>query len=456
MTTEHTATAGRSVIARVSRHALRLEREFQIAKSVIKETDPTSEHFVRPVEFVKLPAKHGSEAIVCSIFESPGPNYLRELVNLGPNYYRGISKRGSWDKQAYANLGAGQIPLLTFLDFAIGAAECLQILHYGNRLVHGELRGDAFHFNQDTGVVKMINFGNGARAFEHGLTSAGWSSLSQEIGIEHKLQFIAPEQTGRLPAEPDSRTDIYSLGILFWIILTGEPAFERTTSLDIMQSVLSRRIPPVSTKRIDLPDVLSSVIQRMTQRNIDDRYHSTSGLKYDLVKIREMLCEGDGEGLKSFQIASKDVPAFFNLPSNQIGRKEERKILIDIIEAASKRVRRTAHVNSSLMSLSSHSSVSDFRDGTVEDRFSDSASSKGSEVKTHSSSGPTFLDSSNPQRSQESVTDSLASTEGITPVELRPQRSDETASRSNSITEANHKTSLRTRHRKRKGNTDIV
>jgi hypothetical protein len=49
----------------------------------------------------------------------------------------------------------------------------------------------------------------------------------------------------------------------------------------------------------------------MTQRNIEERYHSTSGLKFDLVRIRELLCEGDVEGLKAFQVGSKDISCFF-------------------------------------------------------------------------------------------------------------------------------------------------
>lgn len=103
-----------------------------------------------------------------------------------------------------------QISLSTFLDFAIGASECLELLHHGIRVVHGELRADAFHFNQETGAVKIINFGSGPRSFENGLTSSGWTALSREPGVKQKLQYIAPEQTGRMPAEPDSRTDIYS------------------------------------------------------------------------------------------------------------------------------------------------------------------------------------------------------------------------------------------------------
>jgi hypothetical protein len=124
---------------------------------------------------------------VCSIFEAPGPNYLRELIEFGPNTYKGIAHRDSWDIRALGSKQNTKIPLILFLTFAIGATECCEILHHGNRIVHGELREDAFHFNKEAGVVKMINFGSGARSFENGLTSAGWSSLSREVGVEHKV-----------------------------------------------------------------------------------------------------------------------------------------------------------------------------------------------------------------------------------------------------------------------------
>lgn len=167
---------------------MRLEREFQLSKIVIGKSDPNCKHFVRPIEFLRLPPKPGStENLVCSIFEAPGPNYLRELIEFGPNTYKGIAHRDSWDISALGSKQNTKIPLILFLTFAIGATECCEILHHGNRIVHGELREDAFHFNKEAGVVKMINFGSGARSFENGLTSAGWSSLSREVGVEHKV-----------------------------------------------------------------------------------------------------------------------------------------------------------------------------------------------------------------------------------------------------------------------------
>jgi len=401
-----------TVVARVSTHIFRLEREYQLSNLVISQSDPNCEHFVRPIELVHLNDRHGQEPLIVSIFEAPGPNYLRDIAPLGPNVYKGVvnAVTNDWEIK---NFGAGPkpyIPLLQFLDFAVGAAECLEILHYGNQMVHGELRGDAFHFNVNTGEVKMLNFGSGVRSFENGLTSAGWSALAREKGVNHKLQFIAPEQTGRLPAEPDLRTDIYSLGVLFWTMLTDEPAFEGSNPLDIMQNVLSRRIPSLSSRRMDMPEALSTIVQKMTQKNIEDRYRSTTGLKHDLIRLRELLSEGDTEGLKSFVIATKDISCSFTLPTHLIGRDKERLAIVNIIETVSKKQRQGLPTGSKLYSISSNSSL--LSDRPIDELVSDSTSSRGSDSRFNSVSRPSVDATQNksPQRSQDSIVTSDSST----------------------------------------------
>lgn len=358
------AAPGVAVVARISRHLLRLEREYKLAERLWKESGNAGKHFIRPLRLIRLqPRRDRDVPLVAMVVEAPGRNYLKELVELGPNFYSiplpssPVSPRAAERSSAGTERAFRKVPLKLFLDFAVGAAECCEILHHGNEIVHGELRGDAFHFNKETSTVKLINFGSGARSFENGLTSAGWSSLMSERGVEHKLQFIAPEQTGRLPAEPDSRTDIYSLGILFWTMLTGEPAFAGTTPLDIMQNVLSRRIPPVDSKRPDVPHTLSLLVQKMTQKNMDDRYQSTSGLRYDLTEIRRLVSEGDSQALDAFKLGTKDVTCFFNLPSTQIGRERQRQAIVDVIARTAERTATALPVSKKgLMSLSSHSS----------------------------------------------------------------------------------------------------
>lgn len=308
--------------------------------------------------------------IVC-VYEAPGYNSLKELVDFGPAFYGMQTYRRGSDAQAQ------QIELASFLDFAIGACECLELLHHGAKSVHGEIRQDTFHWNKDKTLVRMMHWGNGPRSFENLLSSEGWASLSKELGVKNKLQFIAPEQTGRLPADPDSRTDIYSLGILLWILLTNQPAFDGDSPIDIVQRVLTSRLPLVSSIRLDVPDVVSHIIAKCTAKQMDARYHSISGLKYDFVQIQKALGEGDQERIRSYKIGQHDVSSFFILPSRQVGRHAEHERLAKVVDKVYKRqsqaLPRSGPSTHQLLSNASNSSVSEGIDLDVAD--SDSSSS---------------------------------------------------------------------------------
>jgi serine/threonine protein kinase len=302
------------------------------------------------------------------------------VIDNGPAWYRAGKVGDKHEAFRHEFKPDELVPLRTFLDFAVGATECLEILHHGQRIVHGEIRGDAFHMNAETGQVKLINFGSGLRTFEHGLSSSGWSTLSKEVGAKTKICYMSPEQTGRMPAEPDSRTDIYSLGILFWTMLTQQPAFEGETPMDIIQGVLGRRLPSVSSIRMDVPDVIGRIIQKMTAKAIGERYHSVSGLRYDLMEIRKLLGDGNSAALKNWQIATKDVSSFFVLPTVMIGRAKEHDEVVKIIDKVSRR-----HIVGQKQDVYSISSGSSLSEGRAEINFVDSVSVGGSSEENTSS-----------------------------------------------------------------------
>ncbi|GAW15699.1 hypothetical protein ANO14919_051180 [Xylariales sp. No.14919] len=269
------------IVARVSYHALREERAFHTAKMLIATADPEGVHNTKPIDLVRLSPQPGDRGpIVVAIYEHLGPNYLFRALDFGPAFYfaRKIDDRLEAYRRHDFHLDP-PISLMYFLDFAIGATQCLELLHHRHGMVHGEIRADAFHYNLQANQVKLVSFGSGVRSFEHGLTSTGWSTLSKELGAKNKLVYISPEQTGRMPAEPDTRTDIYSLGVLFWMLLTQQPVFTGATPLDIVQCVLGRRIPMVSNIRNDVPEAISRIIQKCTSKHIPDRYNSASGLR---------------------------------------------------------------------------------------------------------------------------------------------------------------------------------
>ena len=326
------------VVARISYHVLREERGFHIAKSLTSSADPKGDHIALPLDLVRLSPLPGDKGtIIVCIYQFPGPNYMFGTIDLGPAFFWAHKQDDRWVASPHDSFQTlTSISLQHFMDFAIGATECLEMIHHSQGVVHGEIRGDAFHYNVETGRVKLITYGSGLRSFEHGLTSTGWSSLSKELGANNKLRYISPEQTGRMPAEPDSRTDIYSLGVVFWTLLAHQPVFDGDTPLDIVQGVLGRRIPNVSTIRIDVPDVIGRIIQKCTSKNVADRYHSASGLRYDLTKVQEFLSDGDHLALKEWQIASKDVSSFFVLPTMMMGRDKERADLLKVIDRVAK------------------------------------------------------------------------------------------------------------------------
>ncbi len=385
------------VVARISTHTLRIEREYHLCKTFVQNIDPECSHAVQPLDLAKLPGRQADEApLIVSIFKSPGRNYLEDLLNLGPfGPIESAGPDGREDLNAVLPAPQKLVPISTFLGFAIGACECLELLHHGLSVVHGELRADAFHYNHDTGAVKLINFGSGPRSFENGLTSSGWITLSREIGVKRKLQYIAPEQTGRMSAEPNSRTDIYGLGVLFWTMLTGKPAFRGETPLDIIQAVLGRRIPFASSERIDVPDAISKIIQKMTQKQIDERYHSISGVKHDLLQVQRMLGEGDNEGLVNFMVGSKDVSSFFVLPTSISEREEERAKIVEVIRKIAQWQQKHSTEGSGNMVFGSTSGTS-----TLSERFdnlesvsysSDTSSQVGKNVDRSPALGPSIF-----------------------------------------------------------------
>lgn len=347
---------------------MRLEREFHYNQAIIKDADPDCRHTIKPIEMFRLPTTPGdaNSMLVC-VYAAPGKNYLREILDFGPAFY-GLQHR-LVDVPDRVTPGE-RVPLQAFLDFAIGAAEVLELLHHGAKCIHGEIRADTFHWNRETNVVKLMSGGNGPRAYENLLSSEGWATMSRQLGVKNKLQFIAPEQTGRLAAEPDSRTDIYSLGVIFWTILTGQPAFDAETPIDIVQRVLAHRLPMVTAIRMDIPDVISHIISKMTQKQMDERYHSVSGLKYDLLQIQKMLGEGDQEKIRHYKVGLRDVSSFFILPSKQFGRHAETERITKIIEKVHKRQGSSRHLPAQqpLHGAASNSSISDSRVDGYDDR----------------------------------------------------------------------------------------
>ena len=144
-------------------------------------------------------------------------------------------------------------------------------------------------------------------------------------------------------------------------------------------------MPPASSERMDCPDAISKIIQRMTYKQMDDRYHSTSGVKHDLIEVQRLLGEGDSEGLSKFEVALKDVPSFFVLPTTIYGRETEHDKIVEVVERlARRRNQQDIGIQGSQLHVSTTSGAS-----TLSDRFDNAeAVTRSSETSSQFGASP--------------------------------------------------------------------
>lgn len=96
------------------------------------------------------------------------------------------------------------------------------------------------------------------------------------------LPYCSPENTGRMHRAIDERSDLYSLGIIFYEMLAGRLPFQAEDSLEWVYMHLAQSPPPLTHTRADLPEGLESIIMKLLSKNPDRRYPSTHVLISDL------------------------------------------------------------------------------------------------------------------------------------------------------------------------------
>ncbi|KAK9364847.1 hypothetical protein V1509DRAFT_635027 [Lipomyces kononenkoae] len=375
---KHVTVTETPILARISpsERALRLEQEFAIVRHMMK-LDPASARIIRAFEFFHLPK---TKAVV-SIFEYLGENSLSEFSAVMTDHQNGYEQNDvdSPSDIAIPDAATAQpksiMTLPQFLEFAIGACESLELLHQSHNIVHGEVRDDAFFYNSSTRIVKIMQFGSSTRIVQSSLANSTIQDIVDNSALDYKYVYLSPEQTGRASSCVDHRTDIYSLGIVFFSVLTSHLPFYGA-AMDVIHDILHTAVPSIESYRPDLPSVIDSIIQKMTAKQSSQRYRSALGLKHDLLEVQRLVRTCEGNIIEDFELGTKDVSSIFILPTETIGRDSERDQVINIIRkfvkrrratsdtstAQSRRLYSTAHQSDSLAfstdskTLSSHSS----------------------------------------------------------------------------------------------------
>lgn len=169
----------------------------------------------------------------------------------------------------------GKIKYETALNIAIQVAKALDCAHKNN-IIHRDIKPQNIMVTEG-GVVKVTDFGIAKSSDSGTLTNT-----STILGSAH---YFSPEQARG--SFIDNRTDIYSLGIVMYEMVTGKVPFEADSPVTIALKHLQEKVVPPKELNNKIPESLNKVILKCMEKDANNRYQDVKALLSDLEKIKE-------------------------------------------------------------------------------------------------------------------------------------------------------------------------
>ncbi|MDP4180018.1 MAG: AAA family ATPase [Bacillota bacterium] len=229
-------------------------------------------------------------------------------------------------ESVYSVLQSSKADIFEKFKLAIQMTRSLVQLHQKN-IIHKNVNPANFIWNYKTNQVKIIDFGISAE-----LIREAPQCVNLDI-LEGSLDYISPEQTGRINRPVDYRTDLYSLGVTFYELFTGQLPFKGNDELEIIYSHIAKTPIPPREINPEIPAILSDIVLKLISKTAEERYQSALGLIKDLEYCQQYLYSM-GEIDRSFIPGKGDILDRFEIPHKLYGREEEIEMMIDGFEKA--------------------------------------------------------------------------------------------------------------------------
>src|SRR5262245_56536272 len=206
-----------------------------------------------------------------------------------------------------------------FLRLAIGIARAVGSLHAAG-LIHKDIKPANVLFNAATGDVWLTGFGIASRL------RRGRQSPDPPEFIAGTLAYMAPEQTGRMNRSIDSRSDLYSIGVTLYQMLTGSLPFTASDPMEWVHCHIARKPAPPSERVKNVPPAVSAIVMKLLAKTPEERYQTAAGVESDL---RRCLAEWETRShIDEFPLGKKDTPDRLLIPEKLYGREHEIDTLL--------------------------------------------------------------------------------------------------------------------------------
>ena len=160
--------------------------------------------------------------------------------------------------------------------YAIEVGRGLATAHARN-LVHRDVKPQNVLIDPE-GRAKVTDFGIARSLEAKGLTATG-----RVLGT---TDYVAPEQA--MGQSIDARSDVYSLGVLLYEMLTGEVPFHAETQVGVAMKHVNEPLPDVQSRRPEVSAALAAVVEAGTAKDPDDRYRGMAAMLRDLESALEV------------------------------------------------------------------------------------------------------------------------------------------------------------------------
>ncbi|MBV8407684.1 MAG: AAA family ATPase [Alphaproteobacteria bacterium] len=206
-----------------------------------------------------------------------------------------------------------------FLRLAIAISSVLSRLHERG-LVHRDIKPSNILINIVSGQVWLTGFGITSRLPRQRQAPAPLESVAGT------LAYMAPEQTGRMNRSIDARSDLYSLGVTFYQMLTGGLPFTASDPMEWVHCHIAKKPVAPNARVAAVPAAISDLILKLLAKTAEERYQTVAGLERDL---RHCLAAWEAHRrIDSFPLGQQDTPDRLLIPEKLYGREREIETLL--------------------------------------------------------------------------------------------------------------------------------